>query len=57
MHRNYLAVVIMFQSLVNGKATLQSMAITEELENDLDTDTRSMILEDNNGYKVVESHR
>ena len=38
-------VSIMFQSLANGKASLRSMAITEELENDLDADIRSMILD------------
>ena len=38
-------VIIMFQSLANGKASLRSMAITEELENDLDADIRSMILD------------
>ena len=47
------AVVIMFQSLVNGKASLQSMAITEELENDLDADTRSLILDNDVFWKRI----
>ena len=44
-------VIIMLQSLVNGKASFQSMAITEELENDLDT--RSMILDNDIFWKRI----
>ena len=40
-------VIIMFQSLANGKASFRSMAVTEALENDLDADKRSMILDNN----------